>query len=99
LFDFLNQGLLVSAKEFTNFTKSLSDNANGYAKLRKMIQPFILRRLKTDKSIITDLPDKLELNEYAALSKKQRVNGQEAKMKVKLNDVLEAIELASLKPM
>ena len=71
LFDFLNQGLLGSAKEFTDFTKKLSDNANGYAKLRKMIQPFILRRLKTDKSIITDLPDKLEMNEYAALSKKQ----------------------------
>jgi SNF2 family DNA or RNA helicase len=71
LFDFLNQGLLGSAKEFTNFTKSLSENGNGYAKLRKMIQPFILRRLKTDKSIISDLPDKLEMNEYAALSKKQ----------------------------
>lgn len=71
LFDFLNQGLLGSAKEFSDFSKKLSDNGAGYAKLRKMIQPFILRRLKTDKSIITDLPDKLEMNEYAALSKKQ----------------------------
>jgi len=71
LFDFLNQGLLGSVKEFTEFSKSLSDNGNGYAKLRKMIQPFILRRLKTDKSIITDLPDKLEMNEYATLSKRQ----------------------------
>ncbi len=71
LFDFLNQGLLGSAKEFTEFTKSLSDNVLGYARLRKMLQPFILRRLKTDKNIITDLPDKLEMNEYAALSKKQ----------------------------
>lgn len=71
LFDFLNQGLLGSAKEFTEFTKELQDSAAGYAKLRKMIQPFILRRLKTDKTIISDLPDKIEMNEYTTLSKKQ----------------------------
>ncbi|MBE0450949.1 MAG: DEAD/DEAH box helicase [Clostridia bacterium] len=71
LFDFLNQGLLGTAKEFTDFTKKLNDNAIGYAKIRKMIQPFILRRLKTDKSIIADLPDKLEMNAYTTLSKKQ----------------------------
>ena len=71
LFDFLNQGLLGTTKEFTNFTKGLADNASGYAKLRKIIQPFILRRLKTDKRIITDLPDKLEMTAYTTLSKKQ----------------------------
>jgi len=71
LFDFLNQGLLGTTKEFTNFTKGLADNTMGYAKLRKMIQPFMLRRLKTDKSIIADLPDKLEMNAYTTLSKKQ----------------------------
>ncbi len=73
LFDFLNQGLLGTTKEFTEFTKELSENALGYAKLRRMIQPFILRRLKTDKSIIADLPDKLEMNDYTTLSKKQTV--------------------------
>lgn len=71
LFDFLNQGLLGTAKEFTRFTKELTEDAMGYAKLRKMISPFLLRRLKTDKSIIDDLPDKFEMNEYATLSKKQ----------------------------
>jgi len=71
LFDFLNQGLLGSAKEFTTFTKELSGDVTGYGKLRKMIHPFILRRLKTDKSIISDLPDKIEIKEYAALTKKQ----------------------------
>lgn len=71
LFDFLNKGLLGTTKEFTNLTKELSDNVAGYGKLRKMINPFILRRLKTDKSIINDLPDKIEMKEYAALSKKQ----------------------------
>ena len=73
LFDFLNQGLLGTTKEFTNFTKGLAENALGYAKLRKMIQPFLLRRLKTDKNIISDLPDKLEMNAYTTLSKKQIV--------------------------
>jgi len=71
LFDFLNQGLLGTTKEFTKFTKGLADNTLGYAKLRKMIQPFMLRRLKTDKSVIADLPDKLEMNAYTTLSKKQ----------------------------
>jgi len=71
LFDFLNQGLLGTTKEFTNFTKELKENAVGYTKLRKMIQPFMLRRLKTDKTIITDLPDKMEMNEYSDLTKKQ----------------------------
>ena len=71
LYDFLNQGLLGTAKEFTNFTKGLKENPMGYAKLRKMIQPFMLRRLKTDKSIISDLPDKIEMNEYTDLTKKQ----------------------------
>lgn len=73
LFDFLNKGLLGTAKEFTNFSKGLADSDYGYAKLRKMVNPFILRRLKTDKSIISDLPEKVEINRYASLSKKQIV--------------------------
>lgn len=73
LFDFLNQGLLGTSKEFTDFTKRLAKHAIGYTKLRKMIQPFMLRRLKTDKSIIADLPDKLEMNAYTTLSQKQIV--------------------------
>ena len=71
LFDFLNQGLLGSAKEFADFAKGLDESLTGYARLRKMIQPFILRRLKTDKTIIKDLPDKLEMNEYTSLTKRQ----------------------------
>ncbi len=97
LFDFLNQGLLGSAKEFAAFTKELAENAAGYARLRKMLQPFILRRLKTDKSIIADLPDKLEMNEYAALSRKQIVLYQKlvAKIEEKLEDA-EGIERKGL---
>ncbi len=73
LFDFLNPGLLGNAKEFSTFTKGLADDPNGYAGLRKVVSPFILRRLKTDKSIISDLPDKVEVKTWAAMSKKQTV--------------------------
>jgi non-specific serine/threonine protein kinase len=73
LFDFLNPGLLGSKKEFSDFTKSLKNNQKGYSRLRRIIQPYILRRLKTDKSIITDLPDKVEMKTFADLSKKQIV--------------------------
>lgn len=73
LFDFLNAGLLGSAKEFKELSKKLSDKTADYAKLRQVISPFILRRLKTDKSIIADLPDKIELKAFTGLSKKQVV--------------------------
>jgi len=97
LFDFLNQGLLGTTKEFTAFTKGLGDNSLGYAKLRKMIQPFILRRLKTDKKIISDLPDKLEMNAYTTLSNKQMVLYKQliAQIKEKL-EVVEGIERKGL---
>jgi non-specific serine/threonine protein kinase len=71
LFDFLNPGLLGTAKEFTVFAKGLADSPNGYGGLRRVVSPFILRRMKTDKSIIADLPDKVEVKTWAALSNKQ----------------------------
>ncbi|MDR3541290.1 MAG: DEAD/DEAH box helicase [Desulfosporosinus sp.] len=73
LFDFLNKGLLGNAKEFTNFTRKLSDSPEGYARLKQVVSPFILRRLKTDKSVISDLPEKIEMKTYATLTKKQVV--------------------------
>ena len=71
LFDFLNKGLLGSADDFRKFTKNIGDTPQGYKKLRSIVSPFILRRLKTDKSIISDLPDKVEQIDYVSLSKKQ----------------------------
>lgn len=73
LFDFLNQGLLGSAKDFSSLVKRIGEEPSGYLPLKKMVNPFILRRLKTDRSIISDLPDKVEIREYAGLSKKQIV--------------------------
>ena len=73
LFDFLNPGLLGSRAEFADFSKGLKDDPEGYARLRRLIAPFVLRRLKTDTSIISDLPDKVVMKSYAGLSKKQVV--------------------------
>lgn len=71
LFDFLNPGLLGSAREFDAFAKGLARNHEGYARLRKVIGPYILRRLKTDTSVISDLPDKVEMKTWSTLSRKQ----------------------------
>ena len=71
IFDFLNRGLLGTAKEFTAFTKRMQAGGGGYARLRQVVAPFILRRLKTDRNIIADLPEKVEMKTYAALTKKQ----------------------------
>lgn len=73
LFDFMNQGLLGTPKEFKAFTKGLKYSPEGYSKLRKIIQPFLLRRMKTDPKIISDLPEKIEINAYTRLTKKQEV--------------------------
>jgi SNF2 family DNA or RNA helicase len=69
LFDFICPGLLGSNKTFSRFARSLEqDEHAGYAPLRNLVQPYILRRLKSDKRIIADLPDKTEVKAYCALS-------------------------------
>jgi non-specific serine/threonine protein kinase len=79
LFDFLNPGLLGSATRFKRFVKSLSERSdNQYAPLRNLVSPYILRRLKTDRSIITDLPEKTEVTAYCGLSKAQAAQYQKA---------------------
>jgi len=72
LFDFLNKGLLGNSKIFTAFMKKINNAENpNYSILKKLVSPYILRRMKTDKSIISDLPDKTEVNTYCNLSKLQ----------------------------
>jgi non-specific serine/threonine protein kinase len=71
LFDFLDKGLLGSQAEFKDLAASLEKNAEGYERLRSAVKPFLLRRLKTDKTVISDLPDKIEVNQYINLTKKQ----------------------------
>jgi SNF2 domain-containing protein/SNF2 helicase protein/helicase-like protein len=79
IFDFLNPGLLGSGKAFSTFTKRLSSQPhNSYAPLRALVRPYILRRLKTDKSVIADLPDKTELKAFCQLTRKQAALYQQA---------------------
>ena len=79
IFDFINPGLLGSSKEFSSFVKRLADRPhNPYGPLRDLVRPYILRRLKTDKSIIADLPDKTEVKTFCPLSRKQAALYQQA---------------------
>jgi len=72
LFDFLNPGLLGSASVFKTFVKRLeSREPPSYASLRQLVAPYILRRMKTDRSIIADLPAKTETQRYCTLSRAQ----------------------------
>ena len=73
LFDFINKGLLGTSKEFHEYCKGLNEHPEGYMKLKTMVAPFMLRRVKTDKSIIADLPEKLESIDYVSMTKKQIV--------------------------
>jgi superfamily II DNA or RNA helicase len=79
IFDFTNPGLLGSPKAFTSFAKRLAERSHGsYGALRELVRPYILRRLKTDKTVIADLPDKTEIKAFSQLSRKQAALYQEA---------------------
>ncbi|WP_158816456.1 DEAD/DEAH box helicase [Methylocapsa sp. S129] len=72
IFDFVNPGLLGSSRAFADFVKKLASQPHiSYAPLRRLVQPYILRRLKSDKSIIADLPDKTEVKAFCNLTRKQ----------------------------
>lgn len=73
LFDFCCPGLLGSSKQFKDFVKRLNkqQDAHAYGALRRLVQPYILRRLKTDPNIVPDLPEKTEMRTECGLSKKQ----------------------------
>jgi superfamily II DNA or RNA helicase len=75
LFDFLNPGLLGKSRAFADATKQWSDakNRSGFAPLRRLIQPYLLRRMKTDKAVVSDLPDKIEIKALCPLKKKQAI--------------------------
>ncbi|MGD9584180.1 MAG: DEAD/DEAH box helicase [Lysobacterales bacterium] len=63
IFDFTHPGLLGSQKAFAGYTKNMTQ----YGPLRSLVGPYILRRLKSDKRIIDDLPDKTELTAWCSL--------------------------------
>ena len=89
LFDFLNPGLLGTTSAFNSWMKgarakvSLAPDAtritaSPWGPLRELVKPYILRRKKTDKSIISDLPDKTEIDTFCSLSRRQAALYQEA---------------------
>jgi non-specific serine/threonine protein kinase len=79
IFDFINPGLLGSGKEFTSLVKRLAEKPhNPYGPLRELVRPYILRRLKTDKTVIADLPDKTEVKAFCQLSRPQAALYQQA---------------------
>ncbi len=101
IFDFVNPGLLGSAKEFGAFLKRAAtatsprpsppltrrrgrDELDGeappsaYGALRELVRPYIMRRLKTDRAVITDLPDKTEVKAFCSLTKRQAALYQES---------------------
>ncbi len=79
LFDFVNPGLLGTAKAFTSYVRSLESGQHAnWAPLRELIRPYVLRRLKTDKTIIDDLPEKVEVKAYCGLAPVQVALYQQA---------------------
>ena len=89
IFDFINQGYLGSLREFQKSyaipIERFKENSRA-AKLKMSVSPFVLRRLKTDKHVITDLPEKMVINDYCYLSKPQAVLYEKT-----LNEMMEKI--------
>jgi SNF2 family DNA or RNA helicase len=72
--EFLNPGLLGTRADFRRrFLVPIQANrdADAASRLKRLIGPFLLRRLKTDKNIIADLPDKLEMKVFCNLTREQ----------------------------
>ena len=74
IFDFINKGYLGSINDFgKNYSVPIErfKETQRAEKLKRAISPFMLRRLKTDKMIISDLPEKVVLDEFCYLTKPQ----------------------------
>ena len=74
LFEFLNPGLLGGESEFKrDFFIPIQAKGDGgaEARLKHLTGPFILRRLKTDRDIVPDLPEKMEMNVFCTLTREQ----------------------------
>lgn len=89
IMDFCNPGLLGGANEFRRHfavpVERYRDRERG-RQLRSLVRPFILRRLKTDRTVISDLPDKLEHKEYCHLTPDQ-AELYESTVKVMLGEI------------
>lgn len=90
ILEFLNPGYLGTADAFRkNFSLPIerANDAASKAQLRTLVQPFILRRVKTDPTIISDLPEKLEMKVYTSL-----VTEQASLYEAVVRDMMEQID-------
>ena len=74
IMDFANKGYLCTIKAFNDeYAKPIQQEGDSdcAARFRRITAPMMMRRLKTDKSIINDLPDKIEQDEFAMLTPQQ----------------------------
>ena len=93
IFDFIYKGYLYGLKKFKDkFARPIELDRDKHAleRFRKITAPFILRRVKTDKSIIQELPDKIETDQFCHLTKKQAALYQNV-----VNDMLTQVEKTS----
>jgi SNF2 family DNA or RNA helicase len=93
IFNFLNPGYLGKESQFRKSFEIPIAKENNHRQsiiLKKLIQPFILRRVKTDKDIIKDLPDKVEHKQYCNLTPEQA-----SLYEVVVQDVVKQLESAS----
>lgn len=104
LFDFVAPGLLGSSQVFSKYGKQAiklsEEKGEGrfYAAVRHLVSPYILRRLKSDKQIISDLPDKTEVKAYCSLTKQQIALYQHAlnELETRLNQGVDGIQRSGL---
>ena len=90
IMNFTNKGLLGTLKDFnTTYGRpiQLEGSKDAIERFKAVTAPFMLRRLKSDKSIISDLPDKIERDEYAALTPDQSALYQQT-----VNEAMREIE-------
>lgn len=92
IFNFLNPGYLEKETQFRKSFEIPIQKENSQVQstlLKKLVQPFILRRVKTDQQIIKDLPDKIEQKQYCNLTKEQA-----SLYEATVRDVMEQLEEA-----
>jgi SNF2 family DNA or RNA helicase/uncharacterized Zn finger protein len=98
IMDYSNRGLMGNIKEF-NVTYGnpiqINNDAEVAEQLKKVTAPFMMRRLKSDKTIISDLPDKIEIDCYSSLAKEQATL-YEATLEKAMKDI-EEMELSDSK--
>ncbi|MBV6434647.1 MAG: RNA polymerase-associated protein RapA [Bryobacteraceae bacterium] len=91
IFDFINPGLLGSAKQFSAYAKRIAASPHpSYGPLRELVRPYILRRLKTDRRVIADLPGKTEIKAFCQLTRRQAALYEQA-----VNEMAAALEETS----